>query len=254
MRIENINGLKLEVYDSIEELPIKRFHKYNKMLLVDAGVGNDVGSLDAHLQKTIAFLKKKDNESAMTELNNLRQNFFLILDEISPRMLSFACLIKSINGVEQNDLSDDALSRVAERFADVPMNSLTSLLEEVKKKIDSELNIYFPQQFDDANTKEYYDILRRKILTQLLGIINSEDKTKEVQELTDLLVTYNNPRPFYGDKNVEIQHDKDFEKMCVAMAQKLNINPKELSVLEFYNSYEFMVEQMKAEKRALKRK
>lgn len=33
---------KVELYDSIDELPIVRFHKYNKMLLIDAGVGSDL--------------------------------------------------------------------------------------------------------------------------------------------------------------------------------------------------------------------
>ena len=33
---------KVVMYDSIEELPIVRFQKYNKMLMLDAGLGSDV--------------------------------------------------------------------------------------------------------------------------------------------------------------------------------------------------------------------
>ena len=39
---------KVELYDSIDELPIVRFHKYNKMLLIDAGVGSDLSDWDAN--------------------------------------------------------------------------------------------------------------------------------------------------------------------------------------------------------------
>lgn len=41
-----IKGMNVELYDSIEDLPIMRFHKYNKMLLVDAGVGSDLSDFD----------------------------------------------------------------------------------------------------------------------------------------------------------------------------------------------------------------
>ena len=40
MKNVQIKGMNVELYDSIEDLPIMRFHKYNKMLLVDAGVGS----------------------------------------------------------------------------------------------------------------------------------------------------------------------------------------------------------------------
>ena len=33
---------KVELYNSIEELSIERFHKYNKMLLVDSGIGGSM--------------------------------------------------------------------------------------------------------------------------------------------------------------------------------------------------------------------
>lgn len=49
MKNVQIKGMNVELYDSIEDLPIMRFHKYNKMLLVDAGVGSDLSDLDRHI-------------------------------------------------------------------------------------------------------------------------------------------------------------------------------------------------------------
>ena len=39
----------VEMYDSIDELPIIRFHKYQKLLLVDSGIGADINSFDQRI-------------------------------------------------------------------------------------------------------------------------------------------------------------------------------------------------------------
>ena len=41
MKTTKIGERAVVLYDSIDELPILRFHAYNKMLLIDAGVGSD---------------------------------------------------------------------------------------------------------------------------------------------------------------------------------------------------------------------
>ena len=43
---------KVRIYESIDELPMERFHRYNKYLLIDAGLGSDISTLDAHIEKT----------------------------------------------------------------------------------------------------------------------------------------------------------------------------------------------------------
>lgn len=51
MKNVQIKGMNVELYDSIDDLPIMRFHKYNKMLLVDAGVGSDLSDFDRHIER-----------------------------------------------------------------------------------------------------------------------------------------------------------------------------------------------------------
>ena len=48
MKELKLAGHKVRLYDSIEELPICRFHAYNRMLLIDAGIGSDINDFDAH--------------------------------------------------------------------------------------------------------------------------------------------------------------------------------------------------------------
>ena len=42
---------EVEIYDTIEELPMVRFHKYQKLLLIDAGIGSDITAFDQRGEK-----------------------------------------------------------------------------------------------------------------------------------------------------------------------------------------------------------
>ena len=173
MKTLKFAGKTIEVYDDIENLPVTRFHKYNKMLLVDAGIGSDIADFDKHISRISAFLAKNDNKQAITELENIRQNVYFIQSGVSPRNLAFAVLVKSIDGKPCDDLSDEGLKKIVDMFADVPYKDLAASIEAVKKKIDRELQIYFPRLFDDATVKEYYDQLKRRTVLILQTIISS---------------------------------------------------------------------------------
>ncbi|MGL5979408.1 MAG: hypothetical protein ACRCZY_00735, partial [Phocaeicola sp.] len=58
MRKETINGHKVEIYDSIDELPIRNFHKYNKYLLVDSGVGSDLNDINTKISLIQNYIEK----------------------------------------------------------------------------------------------------------------------------------------------------------------------------------------------------
>lgn len=240
-------GLKsVEIYDAIEELPISRFHKFNKMVLVDAGIGSDLSDFDNHIERAIRFSKTNPEVTAI-ELQNLRQNVYFIQSGISPKMLAFCVLVKSINGNPCNDLSDDGLTALQKEFEDMPFNELTAQLEAVKKKIDNELQLYFPGQFDDAAVKEYYDTLKRRTMLMLDSIIagDLEDKRTEIDAITTALITYTKPMEFQGKKSIEISYDKQFESMCLLLSQQLHVNPKNFTVLEYYNSFEYLKQLVK---------
>ena len=100
-----------------------RFHKYNKMLLVDAGIGSDLQDFDTHIEKGNEIRPSKTPELAAIELDNMRQNVYFIQSGLSPKYLAFAVLVKSIDGTPYNDLSDDGLQKVVDMFGDVPLKS-----------------------------------------------------------------------------------------------------------------------------------
>lgn len=256
MRTTKIGKFEVEIYDAIEDLPMQRFHKYNKMLLVDAGIGSDLADFDRHVEKAAIYARSKTPELAAVELDNMRQNVYFIQTGISPRHLAFAVLVKSIDGKEYNDLSDDGLQKIVDMFADVPIKDITAEFAAVKKKIDDELQTYFPRLFDDATIKEYFDQLRQRTLVVLDSIINgdTDDKRAEIERITTELLTYNKPQIFSGSDNLEISFDKQFEKMCLMLSQHLNVNPKNYTVLEYYNAYEYIKDIMKEKAKHAKRK
>ena len=57
----------VEMYNGIDELPIVRFHKYQKMVLIDAGIGGDITAFDQRAEKARRFLTKGDTEKAAQE-------------------------------------------------------------------------------------------------------------------------------------------------------------------------------------------
>ena len=58
MQTLNVGAMVIKMYDSIEDLPILRYHKFNKCLLVDAGIGADIGSVDRHLLKARTYIRR----------------------------------------------------------------------------------------------------------------------------------------------------------------------------------------------------
>lgn len=247
MRTTNIGKHVVTLYDGIDELPMQRFHKYNKCLLIDSGIGSDLSDFDRHIEKAMLYAKSKTPELVIPELENLRHNVYFIQSGISPKHLSFAVLVQKIDGKPCNDLSDDGLAHVLELLGDAPNDELTAQLEAVKKKIDNELQLYFPSLFDDSTAKEYFDELRQRTLAVLDAIANgmTEEKQAVIDQLTTELMLYSKPKVFSGTKSAEIEYDKQYETMCLTLSQNLHIDPKNKTVLEFYNAFEYLKKQMK---------
>lgn len=249
MREVKIGRHRVVIYNTIEELPMTRFHKYNKMLLVDAGLGSDMTAIDGHIERVVRFIRNDMREDAATEMENLRQTVYLLLQGMSPKHLAFAALVKEVDGKPCDDISDEGLQRVVELLGDVEVKDVTAESEAVKKKIDDELTTYFPETFDSASEKEFYDLMKRRAQEMLKAIGDDTDERKEnIQRLTDEMVMFSKPRKFTGTDNVEIAYERQYEDMCLMMSQQLHQNPKMFTVMEFYNAYRYIQKSLKAQR------
>ena len=256
MQTVKIGKHTIEMYDAIDELPIARFHKYQKLLLIDAGIGSDLAAFDQRIEKTRRYLMDNKPEKAQRELENMRQSIWMIQNAINPKHRAFAVLVAKIDGKECLDISDDSLNAITEMLNDTPEKELTAQLEAVKKKIDKELRLYFPGLFADSQIKEYFDLLKQRALAVLANIVAGVDRpeaTAQVEELTTALITYSNPKTFAGAESEEIQFDRQFENLCLVLSEQLHVKPKECSVLEFYNAFDFVQERARQAEKAQNR-
>ena len=248
-----INKKIVRVYDSIDEMPIVNFQKYNKYLLIDSGIGSDADDIDAHIVKIAKFLKANNNKKALQELQNMKKNMYMVNNEISPKYLAFAALIHSIDGKEVNDLSDDGLKKLLQDLKDIKHSKVIDFLLWLKKKVTSELETYFPGDFVNPKEKEAYDKLKNRTLLVLDSIINDTDNTEQIELIDAMMLNMHTPKVFIGSESVEVKYDKQFESTCLLIAQKTNMDARKMTVLQFYNAIDNIKAQAEAEAKSLKK-
>lgn len=248
-----VNKKIIQVYDSIDEMPIVNFQKYNKYLLIDSGIGSDADDIDAHIVKIAKFIKSNNNKKALQELQNMRQNIYMVNSEISPKYLAFAALIHSIDGKKIDSLSDDNLKKILQDLKEIKHSKIIDFLLWLKKKVINELETYFPSDFISPKEKDAYDKLKSRTLLILDSIINNADNTEQIELIDTAMLNMCIPKIFIGSESVEIKYDKQFESTCLFIAQKTNMDAKKMTVLQFYNAIDNIKTQAEAETKNLKK-
>lgn len=248
-----INKKIVQVYDSIDEMPIVNFQKYNKYLLIDSGIGSDADDIDAHIVKIAKYIKSNNNKKALQELQNMRQNIYMINSEISPKYLAFAALIHSVDGKEVNDLSDDGLKKLLQDLKEVKHSKVVDFLLWLKKKVTNELEIYFPGDFVNPKEKEAYDKLKTRTLLVLDSVINDTDNSEQIDAIDMMMLNMHTPKTYMGSESVEVKYDKQFESTCLLIAQKTNMDARKMTVLQFYNAIDNIKTQAEAEAKRYKK-
>lgn len=248
-----INKKVVRVYDSIDEMPIVNFQKYNKYLLIDSGIGSDVDDIDAHITRVAKYIKSNNTKKALLELQNMRQNMYMVNNEISPKYLAFAALIHSVDNKEVTDLSDDGLKDLLATLKEIKHSKLVDFLLWLKKKVASELELYFPGDFVNPKEKDAYDKLRQRTLLVLDTIANGTDNKEQISSIDLIMINMSSPKSYMGGESIEIKYDKQFESTCLLISQKTNMDAKKMTVLQFYNAVDNIKQQLEAESKSVKK-
>lgn len=128
---KGIRNTTLKMYDDIDQLSIERFNKANKYWMLHDNIGSSIADFDTNHFNKMALLAG-DKEKCIAEMNNFRILVFNIQNEINVEHLSFACLVHSVDGKDNDDLSEDALRGMLKRLSD---RGLTQEL--LKKKLQT---------------------------------------------------------------------------------------------------------------------
>ena len=248
MKTEQIGKHVVKIYDSIEEMPIVRFHRYNKMLLIDSGIGSDLQDINVHIEKAIKLIAV-DQALAVTELRNMQQSIHLINETINPKHLAFSVLVAEIDGKPVTDLSDDGLQETLHKLQETPKGLIDRLIDSVKKKMDSELTLYFPTIFEDTSTREYFDKLKQRTVLILESIISGENNEILVEKIDNYLITLAKPKVFSGSESEEIKFDKQFIEMSMILSHHIGKDTNYMTVTQYYLAFEYLKKTLKTDKK-----
>lgn len=253
MKTLSIANKTIKLYNSIDEMPIEVFQRYNKYIIIDAGLGSDIDSIDEHIIKIAKLINANDKTKALQELQNTRQAMHLAVNEISPRNMAFAALVYSIDGKKVESISDTSLQELLHEIKALDEGTLLNTIYELKKKLSTELEAYFPEDFDSAKEKEQYDKIKQRIILQLRGIIEDRNYATEMASIDISLLKFYKPGIFTGKESFELKYDKQFENACLVIGQKSNLDAKKMTVLQFYTTLHTIQKQLEAEAKAYKK-
>jgi len=193
METRTIKGREVKVYNSIDELPYKRFVEFNKFVAIDAGTGSSLEEFDQRMQRV--YSKQKLAMKALNDGNvkhaeallrdstkeqqNVRQSYQFVIRGVSPKMLSFACLVHSINGQPRNDLSAEGLQATVSQLNEEKASVLFDWYNRLKKKIHQEVS---RAEGDKINTHEaaFYKLLKEQIRAVAESILEDTDTDSDI--------------------------------------------------------------------------
>lgn len=129
-----LNDKQVTFYDTIDELPIKRYNLLNKYSLIDLGIGSDVSDIVRHHSRFNQFLELKDYESLYVENENLMINYNFILSAKNIKGYVLASLIKEIDG-EKVDVSDSTIEEYVDFLeqSSLTIGQLSEYTDNLKK-------------------------------------------------------------------------------------------------------------------------
>lgn len=247
MRTEKVGGYTLEIYDSIEDMPARRFNAFNRYLMLDAGIGSDLSTVNEHIHKIEAFLANGKQDLAKRQLKNLRQSLFQVVEGMNLKHLSFIVLIKSINGKPMNDLSDDNIKFLYDKLNCASKSWFDKLVDYLKKKVETELKQYFPEYINIAVENEYFSKMKHRAKLQLYTILKDEDNYDKIREIDNFLYTLVKPIRIEGRESLEVKNIKDFEEMALMLREGLNFEvTDETTVVQMYTALQRLKKKYKA--------
>jgi len=234
---KGIKNYRIELYENIYEMPIENFAQMEKNLIIESGVGSTITDFDTRLQTLAQFVSSGHTEKGMNEINNLRNLFWNITQNITPGTDAYSCFVATINGKEVK-CTESGIKETSGLLKRIGYTKkMIDQKNSIKKKMDDQLKGCFPNLFDNVNI-ELIGATKRKMIAELDQIINDEDNGKKIEQenrrVSDCLYS----RKFGNHEGEDVQHMKRYTKMCMNIQSTTNINPRKLTVYDFYSLVE----------------
>lgn len=159
MKKIQLNSNYLKMHDSIDEMPITKFQAYNRFLLIDAGIGGDIESIDQHYTRMLRYANKKDYDNLIKELTNYRQNLHYVIEHTSPEMMAFGALIHSVNNIEVGNLADEEIQSLLKELSrkGLTFGKVRGFINHVKKKLTPSFLFSLGKRKDRPKSSSFSD-------------------------------------------------------------------------------------------------
>lgn len=252
MKTIKLKGHILEMYDGVDNMPAANYINHSRLTMLDAGIGSDLDAVTRHWQSLARFFEKGDKAGFNTTMANYYQTLSFIISNTSPEMMSFVSLIKSIDGKEVEDYSDESAKAIIEKLSNggLTVGIVRRFLDFVKKKVESELEAYKLNGSMSIETSMYYQNLKKRTIVVLAGVQGKvKDYQKEVAEIDEMIFSMMKPERYAEKEGALIIN---FDKNCNALTTHLNIQePERLPVRRFLGAMQDLKEYLKPSKRQL---
>ena len=147
-----VNGNTVEWYDSVDNLPIRRFFSFSKYVMLDSGIGGSPEDVQKRMAHLVRFIRADKKEDAIMEINNLSQAIDFSMRGMNFHGKAAYCMIKSINGKSYPDnLSDDDMDDIEDSLskARFGFGLLMERYTELKKKLNLNLTSFLERKIEE---------------------------------------------------------------------------------------------------------
>ncbi len=132
MKTIKVKGNRVELFDSISELTAERDHAINKLITMQMGIGDGMDSVAKHLSQLFTYVQQDKKEETLQEIKNLHNNYYMMIEGISPKSLCFAVFVNSINRKTRYSVKTEHAQETIDELYKMGITS-----EQVKPQVDA---------------------------------------------------------------------------------------------------------------------
>jgi hypothetical protein len=213
-------------------------------------IGNTFQDYDQRTVKVLQLIQKDMKAEALQEMENRRQTVFNAFNEFTPTGKSLAILVKRIDKTKYKNFAPDDLDRCLDHLERIGLGYSDALeqLEELKKKIETELVVYFPDSFPKNGDPQSVSLRVKRMNAMLDRIIEGDERhDQNIFEAEKELLERDRPKVWniWKDGNMERTLEVDFQKFGVAVTENTNQDLETISTFTFYATVEHLKDKYK---------
>ncbi len=252
-QIETENKTVIKYYSSAKECPMDRYTELQKWLVIESGIGSNIESINARYLRLRAFIEEGRYADALIENENAFKATISALEGVSYISMAFACLVAAVGGETCDDITESGLQTTVQKIikSGITYQELSDVVDEVKKKIQDELNQYYPNILNTTDNLIYVSRMKGYILSVADCYANldpSEEDKETLKHQYNWFLVDGGAKNFRGDsdENIVVLIDKNFINACSEMEDNGSINPHKYTVIQFYGKWDYLSKQDKS--------